>query len=109
MLLPNGKDSEIDEDDEQEGHSNLRFTLEQLKQMPKHSVDVCIACAGNKRKFLQKEFPNVSGPSFGIGALSNGKYTGVPVRYLIIDVMGLKENELGKGKHLITFNLDADF
>lgn len=39
-------------------------------------------------------FPNVKGLSWGAGAISNGKYTGVPIRHLILDVMGLKESEL---------------
>jgi hypothetical protein len=36
--------------------------------------------------------------------------TGVPIRHIILDVMGLKEEDLvGKGKHLVAVSYDADF
>lgn len=96
-LLPRGKSSE----------DQIELSFDQLKQMPSHSVDVCMACAGNKRKFLQ-EIHDVKGLSWTIGATSNSKFTGVPIRHLILDVMGLKEEDL-KGKHLVAISLDADF
>jgi sulfite oxidase len=102
LLLPNGKASEDSDEVLQE------LTFEQLKQMPKHSVDVCFACAGNRRKFLMGEHPTIKGLQWTIGGLSNARFTGVPVRHLILEVMGLKEEEL-KGKHLVAVSLDADF
>ena len=78
--------------------------------MPKHEVDTFIACAGNKRKYLLKEFPSIKGLPWGIGAVSNGKYTGVTLRHMLLNVMKLDEADLvGKGKHLVAVSLDADF
>ena len=55
LLVPNGKASEDSDEVLQE------LTFEQLKQMPQHSVDVCFACAGNRRKFLMGEHPTIKG------------------------------------------------
>ena len=77
--------------------------------MPRHEVDVCLSCAGNKRKFLQ-QVHDVKGLSWTVGAISNQRYAGVLVRHILLDVMGLKESDLvGKGKHLVGVSLDADF
>jgi len=108
MLLPGGRASELDEDDETETEKNLKFTFDDLKKMPSHTVAYCMSCAGNKRKYLKKEFKEVKGLNWSMGAISNASYTGVPIRHILLEVMGLKEEDL-KGKHLVAVSLDADF
>ena len=51
---------------------------------------------------------DVKGLSWNIGAVSNQKFTGVPIRHILLNVMGLKEENL-IGKHLVAVSLDADF
>ncbi len=67
-----------------------------------------IACAGNKRRYLQEVFPEVKGLKWTNGAIGNSKYRGVSMRYILLEKMGLSEENL-KGKHLIAFSYDADF
>jgi hypothetical protein len=67
LLLPNGKASEDNEPEE--GHKLLTF--DQIKQMPNHTVDVCFACAGSKRSYLQAVHPTIKGMPWTTGAVSN--------------------------------------
>jgi len=70
---------------------------------------MCLSCAGNKRKYMQ-QVHDVKGLAWTFGAISNQRYAGVPVRHILLDVMGFKESDLvGKGKHLVAVSLDADF
>lgn len=69
-----------------------------------------MACAGNKRRYVQTEFPTIKGLKWTIGAVGNAVYKGVLVRDLILKTMGKKEEDLvGKGLHLIAVGYDADF
>ena len=44
------------------------------------------------------------------GAVANSAYTGVPIRHILLNVMGKKEEDLlDKGLHLIAIAYDADF
>lgn len=65
-------------------------------------------CAGNKRKALQDEYKTIKGLTWCAGAIGNAKFRGVHVRTILLDHMGLKEEDL-KGKHLVTVGTDADF
>ena len=86
----------------------LTVNFEDLEKMPRYNLVAYLSCAGNKRSYLQKEFPNIKGLKWTSGAISNANYTGVSLRYLLIEKMGLKEADL-KGKHLIAVGYDADF
>lgn len=52
--------------------------------------------------------PNIKGLKWGSGAIGNSVFKGVTLRYILLNKMGLTEEEL-KGKHLIAFAYDADF
>lgn len=78
--------------------------------MPTHEVTAAVVCAGSKRTQIQKAFPTIKGLKWTNGAVSNCVYKGVPIRHIILDVMGQKEEDLvGKGLHLVTVGYDADF
>ena len=100
-LLSHGKDDA----------NPIIMTLEDLKRMqPTHEVMAAIACAGSKRLAIKEKFPSVKGLGWTTGAVGNAVYKGVPVRNLILDSMGMKEEDLvGKGLHLIAISYDADF
>lgn len=63
----------------------LILNYEQLKKMPQVSKHITFECAGNKRSFVE---PPVSGEQYGIGAVGNAKWTGVPLSY-ILDQAGI--------------------
>lgn len=86
----------------------ISLSLQDLKQMPQHTLVSYICCAGNKRRYLQEVFPEVKGLKWTNGAIGNSKYKGVSMRYILLEKMGLTEQDL-KGKHLIAFSYDADF
>lgn len=88
----------------------VELTFDDLKKLGDAKVMATIACAGNKRTYVQQEFPNIKGLKWTIGAIGNALYKGVLVRDLILNKMGCKEEDLvGKGLHLIAEGYDADF
>ncbi|WP_409304002.1 sulfite oxidase [Peribacillus sp. SCS-155] len=58
----------------------LVFTLEQIRQMPSKTIKTILECSGNKRQFFR---PEVYGEQWEKGALSQGDWTGVPLRHLL--------------------------
>ena len=69
-----------------------------------------IVCAGSRRRPLQEQFPAVKGARWTNGAIGNGSYKGVPLRHILLNVMGLEEaNLVGKDLHVIFMGYDADF
>ena len=76
--------------------------------MGKDDIISYIACGGNKRQFLKDHHPGIKGLGWTTGAIGNARYRGIYVRRLLLEVMGLKEEEL-KGKHLVALASDADF
>ena len=99
-LLANGKTDE----------NPVTLGIEDLKKMPSHSVTATIACGGNKRKQVAEKYPIIKGLKWTNGAVGNATYKGVLMRYILLDVMGQKEEDLlGKNLHLIAVGYDADF
>lgn len=96
--MPKGKDDE----------NPISLTLEDLKKMPQHTLVAYLGCAGNKRSYLQEVYPNIKGLKWFAGAIGNAKYRGVTLRYILLEKMGFKAEDL-KGKHLIAVGYDADF
>ena len=90
---------------------SVTLCLDDLKSFsPSHEVMATIACAGNKRKSVATEFPNVKGLKWTNGGIGNALYKGVLVRDLLLQKTGLKESDLvGKGLHLVTISYDQDF
>lgn len=86
----------------------VSFSLEDIHKMPIHTLVSHMACAGNKRKYLQDVYPNIKGLKWGPGAIHNAKYKGVSIRYILLEKMGYTEADL-KGKHLVARAYDADF
>ena len=100
LLMADGKKDE----------NPLVLTLDDIKRLGNHELDVCIACAGSKRRPLQEEFPTIKGLKWTNGAAANAVYKGVLVRDILLKKMGLKEEDLiGKGLQLVTISYDSDF
>ena len=66
--------------------TDLSFTYEQLLALPSKTVTATLECAGNSRVFL---VPQVEGAQWGLGAVGNAEWTGVPLR-LLLDQAGPK-------------------
>ncbi|AFM40451.1 sulfite oxidase-like oxidoreductase [Desulfosporosinus acidiphilus SJ4] len=67
---------------------SLGFSFKQLKEMPQVDRSVTIECSGNKRAMFE---PPVPGEQWGIGAVGNVKWTGVPLAF-ILDQIKPKDN-----------------
>lgn len=66
-----------------DGHAKKRYIhLSELLTMPATTLTVPLECAGNKRA---KFSPKVYGEQWEEGAISQGKWTGVPLRVLLKD------------------------
>ncbi len=59
------------------GAQAMELRLDELKQMPTHTITATIECAGNGRSFLQ---PKVKGVAWDSGAVGNAEWTGVLLR-----------------------------
>jgi DMSO/TMAO reductase YedYZ molybdopterin-dependent catalytic subunit len=64
------------------------FTYQQLKELPSETRVATLECAGNGRSFLT---PRVPGVQWGLGAVGNAEWTGVPLTHLL-ERVGLKDN-----------------
>ncbi|WP_143414430.1 sulfite oxidase [Halobacillus massiliensis] len=56
------------------------FSMEDLSRFPSKTLKVALECAGNKRSFFE---PKVFGEQWEKGAISQGYWTGVPLRDLL--------------------------
>lgn len=77
--------------------SPISLSLDQLKRMPSTTLIVPLECAGNQRS---KFNPPAFGEQWESGAISQGKWTGVPLKRYI----GISENRQdpreGKGSDI---------
>ena len=55
----------------------LNTTLEDLRELPRHTIAATMECAGNGRSHLE---PKVKGVAWDIGAVGNAQWTGVLLR-----------------------------
>lgn len=84
-----------------------KYSIEDLKQKFKpHSVMYAMACAGNRRADLKKEYPVIQGNMWTVGAIANTTFTGVRLLDLLLD-MGYNLEDI-KDKHLIGEGWDTD-
>ena len=60
------------------------YSLARLRTMPRASVAATIQCGGNRRGQLN-EVEKTSGNAWGVGAISNARWTGVWLRDLLTD------------------------
>ena len=58
----------------------LTLSYDELRQMPSQTRTATLECAGNSRVFL---VPQVRGAQWGLGAVGNAEWTGVPLRDLL--------------------------
>src|SRR5439155_26061606 len=65
-----------------EGHveNPLSFTLEEFRKLPTVTKPMTLECAGNGRVFL---VPQARGLQWGLGAVGNAGWTGVPLGSLL--------------------------
>lgn len=81
------------------------FTLEELKTKFKpHSIDCVIQCSGNRRSDLKK-LKEIKGLDWGVGAMSNARWTGVRLVDLL-KYLGIQPCE--SIKHFQMEGLDSD-
>ena len=59
---------------------SLELRLEDLRPLPSHTVVVTLECAGNGRTTMT---PRPPGTPWGWGAVSTGRFTGVPLRHVL--------------------------
>lgn len=89
LLMAGGKEDE----------NPKTLVFDDLLKMPTQDVMAAMVCAGSKRRAIQEKFPTVKGLKWTNGAIGNCIYTGVPLRHILLEVMGLKEDEIS-GKNL---------
>src|SRR5438552_19193422 len=68
----------------------FELNYEELIKLESRSMPVTLECAGNNRNFLE---PKVKGVQWGLGAVGNAEWTGVPLS-ILLDRAGLKESAL---------------
>ncbi len=66
----------------------LLVSYEELRQMPSETRVATLECAGNSRVFL---VPQVEGAQWGLGAVGNAEWTGVPLADLL-ERAGLRDD-----------------
>lgn len=64
------------------------FRYDELLSMPRKSLVIPLECAGNKRANF---IPKVYGEQWEDGAISQGKWTGVPLKY-ILQIVGISSH-----------------
>jgi sulfite oxidase len=87
----------------------INLSLDDLKKKyKKNTIDSIVMCTGNRRSHMSEETGmKAKGLEWHVGAISNGKWSGVLVRDVLRD-LGYNENN-AKGLHLIATGMDKDF
>ncbi|MGH8102738.1 MAG: sulfite oxidase, partial [Chthoniobacterales bacterium] len=65
---------------EGEVENPFQISYDELVRLESHKVPVTLECAGNNRNFLE---PKVKGVQWGLGAVGNAEWTGVPLSILL--------------------------
>lgn len=68
----------------------LRLTLAQIKELPAVELQVVMECAGNGRTSMR---PAIKGTPWDLGAISQGVFTGTPLKGLL-DLAGFAKDSL---------------
>lgn len=61
-------------------HASRSFDLEEIRSFPNTSQVVLLECAGNGRTSLE---PPVNGTQWGLGAVAQAEFTGIPLYHLL--------------------------
>ena len=64
----------------------FQISYDELIRLESHKVPVMLECAGNNRTFLE---PKVKGVQWGLGAVGNAEWTGVPLS-ILLERVGVK-------------------
>ena len=64
----------------------LEISYDELVKLPLRKIPVTLECAGNNRNFLE---PKVKGVQWGLGAVGNAEWTGVPL-LILLERAGIK-------------------
>jgi sulfite oxidase len=64
----------------------LRFSLEELRRLPKATVAATLECAGNRRRELAEVAPIPGELGWGTEAIGTARWSGVPLRHLLAAV-----------------------
>ena len=65
---------------EGEVKNSFEINYEELLELESRKIPVTLECAGNNRNFLE---PKVKGAQWGLGAVGNAEWTGVPLSILL--------------------------
>lgn len=84
----------------------VSFTLDELKKMPSKTITATIMCAGNRRSEMMK-VKTVKGLEWGIAAVGNARWTGVPLKY-VLERAGFSESVESEYSHVQFEAVDAD-
>ena len=68
----------------------IKLTYDELIKLPSKTMMCTLECAGNSRVFL---VPKVKGAQWGLGAVGNAEWTGVPLQ-LLLERAGVKADAL---------------
>ncbi|RVE47836.1 hypothetical protein evm_007467 [Chilo suppressalis] len=82
------------------------LSMQQLQQLPRHTVRAALMCAGNRRTEMHQQVKPVKGISWTTGAISNAVWEGVYLRDLLI-LCGVDLDNT-EGKHVILTGADID-
>ena len=80
----------------------LGLSLEEIRdEFPKSTVTATLQCAGNRRQGLMEAYPIPGEISWGAGAIGNARWTGVPLREILL-AAGVEEG----ARHVAFVGLD---
>jgi sulfite oxidase len=86
----------------------VKLSIDDLKKKySRKTIDSIVMCTGNRRSHMNEESGKTRGLEWNVGAISNGKWTGVLLRDVLTD-NGFNESNI-KGLHLIATGMDKDF
>src|SRR5207248_10654479 len=71
---------------EGEVEKSFKISFDELIKLESAKIPVTLECAGNNRTFLE---PKVKGVQWGLGAVGNAEWTGVPLS-ILLDRAGVK-------------------
>lgn len=71
-----------------EVESPFDISFDELSKLQTRKIPVTLECAGNNREFLE---PKVKGVQWGLGAVGNASWTGVPLS-ILLERAGIKPN-----------------
>lgn len=89
-----------------EGGKSLTFSLNDIKELQKSSINATIMCAGNRRSDMMK-VKAVKGLNWGPCAVGNAKWTGVKLRD-VLKMAGIDDENYGEFKHVHFEAYDSD-